>query len=91
MANANGSVPHGGREAPPVTAADVSADLLARHERTGDMFWRVVAVLGILFVLGIIGFVMRMMDGFSDKAVWGYYAAMFEDFDAGGRTAEELG
>ena len=76
MANANGNGPHGGHGAPS-TAAEVSADLLARHERTGDMFWRVVAVLGILFVLGIIGFVMRMMDGFSDKAVWGYYAAMF--------------
>ena len=76
MANANGNGPHGGHTTPG-TAAEVSADLLARHERTSDTFWRVTAVLAILFVLGIIGFVMRMMDGFSDKAVWGYYAAMF--------------
>ena len=76
MANANGNGPHGGHGTPG-TAAEVSADLLTRHARTSDTFWRVAAVLAILFVLGIIGFVMRLMDGFSDKAVWGYYAAMF--------------
>jgi molybdopterin-containing oxidoreductase family membrane subunit len=41
------------------------------------MFWRAVALFGVLFVLGIIGFVMRVADGVSDKAVWGYYAAVF--------------
>ena len=27
--------------------------------------------------LGIIGFVMKLNSGFSDKVIWGYYAAMF--------------
>ncbi len=72
--NANGS--HNGHTAL-ATPAGVTGDLLRRHEKTGEVFWRVVAVCGILFVLGIVGFVMRLMDGVSDKAVWGYYAAMF--------------
>ena len=39
-----------------------------------------MAGLGVLFILGIVGFVMRAVgDGFSDAArhEWGYYAAMF--------------
>ena len=59
------------------TPAGVIRDLLGRHEATGDAFWRVVAVFGVLFVLGVIGFVIRVSDGVSDRAVWGYYAALF--------------
>ena len=39
-----------------------------------------LAGLGLLFILGIIGFIVRAVgDGFSDEArpAWGYYAAMF--------------
>ena len=37
-----------------------------------------LSVAGILFVLGIIGFVARAIDdGFGDHAPWGYYAAIF--------------
>ncbi|MCH8206100.1 MAG: polysulfide reductase NrfD [Chloroflexi bacterium] len=57
--------------------ADIDRDLLARHQTTGRLFWRAVALFGVLFVLGIIGFVMRLSDGVSDTAVWGYYAAVF--------------
>ena len=32
---------------------------------------------GVLTILGVIGFVMRVSDGVGDRAVWGYYAAMF--------------
>ena len=59
------------------TPVGVIRDLLARHQRTGDAYWRAVTLFGVLFVLGIIGFVMRLSDGVGDKAVWGYYAAMF--------------
>ena len=59
------------------TPAGVVHDLLDKHQSTGDSFWRVVAVLGILFIVGVIGFIMRVSDGISDRAVWGYYAAMF--------------
>ena len=57
--------------------ADVNRDLLQRHGTTTDLYWRAVALFGVLFILGIIGFVMRLTDGVSDTAVWGYYAAVF--------------
>ena len=60
-----------------VTAEDVTKDLLGKHAGTSNNFWRVASVFGILLILGIIGFVMRLSDGVSDTAVWGYYAAMF--------------
>ena len=59
------------------TPSGVVHDLLDRHQRTNDMFWRAVLLFGALFVLGIVGFVMRLSDGFDDKVVWGYYAAVF--------------
>ena len=59
------------------TPSGVVQDLLNRHQTTGDLFWRVVAILAVLFILGVIGFIMRVADGISDRAVWGYYAAMF--------------
>ena len=59
------------------TPAGLNHDLLDRHLQTTDWFWRAVAVFGILFILGIIGFIMRLSDGISDAAVWGYYAALF--------------
>ena len=58
-----------GRSEHPVNAAlatpeGVTQDLLDKHVRTGDNFWRVAAVFGILLILGVIGFVMRLADGF---------------------------
>ena len=57
--------------------AEVGRDLLQRHERSGSLFKRAVALFGVLFILGIVGFVMRLSDGIGDRAVWGYYAAVF--------------
>ena len=57
--------------------AEVNRDLVQRHERSGSLFKRVVALFGVLFILGIVGFVMRLSDGVGDRAVWGYYAAVF--------------
>ena len=34
-------------------------------------------VLGVLFILSIVGFVIRIQDGVSDPSVWGYNAALF--------------
>ncbi len=73
---ASGHAEHPGNPAL-VTAEDVTKDLLGKHEGTSNNFWRVASVFGILLILGIIGFVMRLSDGVSDTAVWGYYAAMF--------------
>ena len=59
------------------TPAGVVSDLLGRHDKTTNLYWRAVAALGLLTVLGIIGFVMRVSDGVEDRKLWGYYAATF--------------
>ena len=59
------------------TPAAVNRDLLDRHRRTSSAFRPAVALLVILFLLGIVGLVLRISDGVSDRAVWGYYAALF--------------
>ena len=59
------------------TPAGVTHDLLGRHRTYGSKFRWTLVVLGVLFVLGIVGFVIRIQDGVSDPSVWGYYAALF--------------
>ena len=59
------------------THAGVTHDLLDRRRKTGGAFRLAVAVCGVLFVLGVVGFILRVQDGVSDRAVWGYYAALF--------------
>ena len=59
------------------TPAEVTHDLLDRHRSSGGVFRLAVAVCGVLFILGIVGFILRVQDGVSDRAVWGYYAALF--------------
>ena len=62
--------------------AAVSQELLGIHGITSNRFWQGVTFVSILFVLGIIGFVMRLNTGFdnSDKYLWGYYLALFSFF-----------
>ena len=57
--------------------AGIRRDLSDRHEATGNMFWKAAALFGALFILGVVGFVMRLSDGVDDKVVWGYLAAVF--------------
>jgi molybdopterin-containing oxidoreductase family membrane subunit len=71
----NGSTHDGGAVAD--TPSGVTHDLLDRHRNTGSMFKSAVWVSGALFVLGIVGFVLRLRDGTGDPAVWGYHAAVF--------------
>ena len=59
------------------TRKAVSDSFLAIHNITSNRFWQFAALFGIMFVLGIIGFVMRLSSGFDDKAAWGYYVAVF--------------
>jgi len=59
------------------TPAGVTHDLLDKHRQSGRTFRLAVAVCGVLLALGIVGFVLRLQDGVSDRAVWGYYAALF--------------
>ena len=59
------------------TPAEVTHDLLGKYKDTGNLFWAAVALCGVLFVLGVVGFVLRLQDGVSNSAVWGYHAAVF--------------
>ncbi len=55
----------------------ITRDLLGRLAHAGPRFWLVVTVLGILFIVGIVGVVLRLQGGLADRAKWGYYAATF--------------
>ena len=53
-------------------------DLMGKISSRSGVFTLALAVAGILFVLGIIGFVAKASAwGFSDTAPWGYYMAIF--------------
>ena len=60
-----------------VTQAEVGRDLVEKHQRSGNTFRGAVVVFGVLFILGVIGFAMRVTDGVGDRTVWGYHAALF--------------
>ncbi len=62
---------------PPTSPQETTEELVGKHLRVGENFWRAFAVFGVFTILGIVGVVMRLLDGFSDKAAWGYYVAMF--------------
>ncbi|MDO8532984.1 MAG: hypothetical protein Q7T26_12620 [Dehalococcoidia bacterium] len=55
----------------------ITRDLLGRLAHAGPRFWTAVAVLGVLFIIGVVGVVLRLQGGFADRARWGYFAATF--------------
>ena len=73
---ASHAVEHSGGGTPD-TPSGVVRDLLGRHNQTTNLYWRAVVGFGLLTVLGIVGFIMRALDGVDDRSLWGYYAATF--------------
>ncbi len=59
------------------TPEELNRDLIDARQGTSNAFRMAVALFGALLILGVVGFIMRLSDGVSDKAVWGYYAAIF--------------
>ena len=59
------------------THQDVARDVLGRFQDLGHRYWGWVTVLAFLFVLGVVGFIIRLSEGFSDenRANWGYFVA----------------
>jgi amino acid permease len=59
------------------THQEVTRDVLGRFQDLGSRYWGWVTVLAFLFVLGIVGFAIRLSEGFDDenRANWGYLAA----------------
>lgn len=64
-------------EPPARSAREVTADLVGRVSDKSSRYWIGVVVLAALFVLGIVGFVLRLSGGFENRAAWGYYVAFF--------------
>ena len=59
-------------------ATVMSRDVAEKMRATPQPFAIALAVSGILFIIGIIGFVARAADdGFGEIAPWGYYMAIF--------------
>lgn len=62
--------------APLVTVHEFTDDIVSRHAKTGPRYQRAMMILGVLFALGIGGFLVRALkDGFSSRLPWGYFAA----------------
>lgn len=69
------------------TPTEINADLLKRHGRTGNLFKGALLLTGILFILGILGVILRIWGGIhvpfleiqlpNDTVDWGYHAAAF--------------
>ena len=83
MASSAHAAPHAGvhvdpRVAVPPTSPEETTNLLVgKHLNIGDNFWRAAAAFGVLTILGLIGFVVKLTGGMGDTVAWGYYAAMF--------------
>lgn len=59
----------------PETPQALTADVVERvtHPKLGWLF----VLSGLLFLVGIAGVVMRISGGYTDRAQWGFYAAVF--------------
>ena len=57
------------------TEQGVTQELVGRVFTTSTAFMGSVLVLALLFVLGVIAFVIKSGDGFDDRSNWGYYIA----------------
>ena len=59
-------------------ASQITRDVAGKMAATPRVFPLVLTGAGLLFVLGIVGFIARAVDdGFDDYMDWGYYAAIF--------------
>ncbi len=63
-------------ETPP-TDGEVNEDVISRTLRVGSAYRTAVGIFGILVALGVVGFIIKALDGFGDRTNWGYYAAIY--------------
>ncbi len=73
MRESRHDVPLEALEAP--THQEVAQDVLAKFRELSPRYWGWVTILAFLFLLGIVGFAVRLTGGFADRAHWGYLAA----------------
>ena len=77
MASAEHEELHSLVEIPRRTPQQVNEDVLSQTYSAGPRFKKATFLFGLLVVVGVIGFVIKAMDGFDDRKDWGYYAAIF--------------
>ncbi len=58
-------------------SAGLTSDIAEKQRSSSTLFTVVLYAGALLTVLGVIGFVLRLLDGFSDHRVWGFYVAAF--------------
>ena len=72
------NAPHGyGAIGGEATEQGVTQELVGRVFTTSTAFMVTMLVFGVLFVLGIVAFIVKASDGFEDRSNWGYYIATF--------------
>ncbi len=59
------------------TPQEVNRQILEQTKRWGKNFKLALAFMGVLFLLGIIGFIIRLTDGLDDFTPWGYFMATY--------------
>ena len=64
-------------EIPRPTSQQVNDDLLSQTNTLGQRFKTATPIFGVLVAVGVIGFIIKALDGFDDRKDWGYYAAIF--------------
>ena len=61
----------------PGTAGEITQDILAKNLGFTPASKKVLLVLGVLFAIGVVTFVLRAIDvGFEDRSHWGYYLSL---------------
>ena len=58
-----------------MTHAELTQDVVGRLQDVNSRYWGWVVVLAILVALGVVGFLIRLANGFDDRSNWGYMAA----------------
>ncbi len=68
---------HNGHSGNGHDATAVGRDLAARHRASFPGFRFAVLAAAVLFIVGVVGFVLKLADqGTDDPSAWGYYAAL---------------
>ncbi len=57
----------------PPSHQEMALDALAKYQEIGNRYWIWVSIFAVLTLLGVVGFIIRVNDGFEDRAAWGYH------------------
>jgi hypothetical protein len=63
-------------EATSYTQEEIGRDLLRLHASNAERSRRLVMILGGLFLVGVLGFILKALEGFDDRSEWAYYSLL---------------